>query len=235
MRSRGRFRSLPQPVAAGCGGAGRGAGARTPARHHLLPKHRPVAAGGPAEQSAPGAAAARRRRPSRDHARAGIDAMLVEEDTLGDAACFSERVVTLPRDCVVHAAARLPGPARVARRGEPASRPGTPLRVAVCATSLKLNARFRRCAGASASALPGRAISFLRWRLPGVAHAALRRTVTAAVPQAHVHESMPYEDYLAPARLRSVPRSLSLRQHQRHRRHRQPGPARGLHDGPRSA
>ena len=30
-----------------------------------------------------------------------------------------------------------------------------------------------------------------------MAHAALRRTVTAAVPQAHVHESMPYEDYLA--------------------------------------
>ena len=71
-----------------------------------------AAAGGPAEQSAPGAAAARRRRPSRDHARARHRRHAVEEDALGDAACFSERVVTLPRDCVVHAAARLPGPAR---------------------------------------------------------------------------------------------------------------------------
>ena len=55
--------------------------------------------------------------PATTHAP-GIDAMLVEEDTLGDAACFSERVVTLPRDCVVHVPppASRPGPRRPAWR-----------------------------------------------------------------------------------------------------------------------
>ena len=52
--------------------------------------------------------------PATTHAPS-IDAMLVEEDTLGDAACFSERVVTLPRDCVVH----VPPPGFQARPAPP--------------------------------------------------------------------------------------------------------------------
>ena len=154
------FRSLPQPVAAGCGGAGR-AGARTPARHHLLPKHRPVAAAVPLSnlRLAPLQLAAAGH-PATTHAPS-IDAMLVEEDTLGDAACFSERVVTLPRDCVVH----VPPPGFQARPASPAWRaapgPGTPLRVAVCATSLKLNARFLAMPAYRRARVQGRAIPFL--------------------------------------------------------------------------
>ena len=149
------------------------AGARTPARHHLLPKHRPVAAGGPAEQSAPGAAAARRRHPATTHAP-GIDAMLVEEDTLGDAACFSERVVTLPRDCVVH----VPPPGFQARPASPGVEsphpdPERPLRVAVCATSLKLNARFlAMCRRIGERASRAVQFHFFVGDCRGVAHAA---------------------------------------------------------------
>ena len=92
-----------------------------------ITKHRPVAAGGPAEQSAPGAAAARRRRPSRDHARARHRRHAGRGRHAGRC-----RVLQRARGHAAQglrgacAAARLPGPARVARRGEPASRPGTP-------------------------------------------------------------------------------------------------------------
>lgn len=136
--------------------------------------------------------------PATTHAP-GIDAMLVEEDTLGDASCFSERVVTLPRDCVVH----VPPPGFQARPASPGVEsphpdPERPLRVAVCATSLKLNARFlATCRRIGERASRAVQFHFFVGDCRGVAHAALRRTVTAAVPQAHVHESMPYEDYLA--------------------------------------
>ena len=193
------FRSLPQPVAAGCGGAGRGAGARTPARHHLLPKHRPVAAGGPAEQSAPGAAAARRRRPSRDHARAKHRRHAGRGRHAGRC-----RVLQRARG---HAAQGLRGACAAARFQARPAPPGVasqardperPLRVAVCATSLKLNARFlATCRRIGERASRAVQFHFFVGDCRGVAHAALRRTVTAAVPQAQVHESMPYEDYLA--------------------------------------
>ena len=134
---------MPQPVAAGCGGAGRALARElrpdiiyypsiglsplaVPLSNLRLAPLQLAAAGHPATTHAP-----------------GIDAMLVEEDTLGDAACFSERVVTLPRDCVVH----VPPPGFQARPASPGVEsphpdPERPLRVAVCATSLKLNARF---------------------------------------------------------------------------------------------
>ena len=192
------FRSLPQPVAAGCGGAGRGAGARTPARHHLLPKHRPVAAGGPAEQSAPGAAAARRRRPSRDHARAKHRRHAGRGRHAGRC-----RVLQRARGHAAQglrgacAAARFPGPARAAWRGEPGSGSGTP----AARRRLRDLAEVERPLPGDLPAyrrarVQGRAIPFLRWRLPGrgargpAAHGDRRR---AASPGAR----MPYEDYLA--------------------------------------
>ena len=67
--------------------------------------------------------------PATTHAP-GIDAMLVEEDTLGDAACFSERVVTLPRDCVVH----VPPPGFQARPASPGVESPHPDRNARCAS-----------------------------------------------------------------------------------------------------
>ena len=163
------FRSLPQPVAAGCGGAGRGAGARTPARHHLLPKHRPVAAGGPAEQSAPGAAAARRRRPSRDHARAKHRRHAGRGRHAGRC-----RVLQRARGHAAQglrgacAAARFPGPARAAWRGEPGSGSGTP----AARRRLRDLAEVERPLPGDLPAyrrarVQGRAIPFLRWRLPG--------------------------------------------------------------------
>ena len=190
---------MPQPVAAGCGGAGRALARElrpdiiyypsiglsplaVPLSNLRLAPLQLAAAGHPATTHAP-----------------GIDAMLVEEDTLGDAACFSERVVTLPRDCVVH----VPPPGFQARPASPGVEsphpdPERPLRVAVCATSLKLNARFlAMCRRIGERASRAVQFHFFVGDCRGVAHAALRRTVTAAVPQAHVHESMPYEDYLA--------------------------------------
>ena len=117
--------------------------------------------------------------------------MLVEEDTLGDAACFSERVVTLPRDCVVH----VPPPGFQARPASPGVESPHPdperlLRVAVCATSLKLNARFLamcRRIGERASR-PCNFISSLAtagaWRTRPAAHGDRRR---AASPRTRKH------------------------------------------------
>ena len=147
--------------------------------------------------------------PATTHAP-GIDAMLVEEDTLGDAACFSERVVTLPRDCVVH----VPPPGFQARPASPGVEsphpdPERPLRVAVCATSLKLNARFLamcRRIGERASR-PCNFISSLAtagaWRTRPAAHGDRRRAASPRTQHALRGLSR------APARLRSVPRSLS--------------------------
>lgn len=67
--------------------------------------------------------------PATTHAP-GIDAMLVEEDTLGDASCFSERVVTLPRDCVVH----VPPPGFQARPASPGVESPHQTRNARCAS-----------------------------------------------------------------------------------------------------
>ena len=111
--------------------------------------------------------------PATTHAPS-IDAMLVEEDTLGDAACFSERVVTLPRDCVVH----VPPPGFQARPAPPgvasqARDPERPLRVAVCATSLKLNARFlATCRRIGERASRAVQFHFFVGDCRGVAHAA---------------------------------------------------------------
>ncbi|MFY0479891.1 hypothetical protein [Achromobacter marplatensis] len=129
---------------------------------------------------------------------ANIDAMLVEEDTLGDPDCFSERLVTLPKDCLVHAAP--PGfrvvPECRPPRAQPASDPIQ--HVAICATSLKLNARFlATCQRISIRAVRPVQFHFFVGDCMGIAHAALERMVTAVLPGAKVHENLPYADYLA--------------------------------------
>lgn len=127
-----------------------------------------------------------------------IDAMLVEEDTLGDPGCFSEPLVTLPKDCLVHAA---PPGFRVTPEQRPshAQAVSDPVQhVAICATSLKLNARFlTTCHRIATRALRPVQFHFFAGDCLGIAHAALERMVTAVLPGAQVHESLPYADYLA--------------------------------------
>lgn len=67
-----------------------------------------------------------------------IDAVLVEEDYLGDPRCFSEKVVSLPKDCLPYVP-----PANI-RPPEPVQhfdeRPA--VHIAVCASAMKINPRF---------------------------------------------------------------------------------------------
>jgi hypothetical protein len=68
-----------------------------------------------------------------------IDYVLIEEDCFGDPACFSERVVPLPAGCVPFR------PIESVPKVEPRIRKAPdPLRIAVAATSMKLNPGFLR-------------------------------------------------------------------------------------------
>ncbi|ELO0595449.1 TPA: cobalt ABC transporter permease [Salmonella enterica subsp. enterica serovar Muenchen] len=78
---------------------------------------------------------------------AHIDAVLVEEDYLGDPACFSERVCALPKDALPYippAGTTRVLPARTAfRERRKAARPrALPVRIAVCASIMKINPGF---------------------------------------------------------------------------------------------
>ncbi|EKN3459995.1 glycosyltransferase [Yersinia enterocolitica] len=122
-----------------------------------------------------------------------IDAVLVEEDYLGDIACFSEKVVSLPKDCLPYVP-----PANISQP-EPilhfAERPA--VHIAVCASAMKINPRFlATCAEIARQTSTPVVFHFLVGFCWGITHRVMEKAVNDILPQARVYEHLEYLDYL---------------------------------------
>ncbi|MBI5331526.1 MAG: peptide transporter [Betaproteobacteria bacterium] len=122
-----------------------------------------------------------------------IDRISVEDDFVGDPACFSEQLMRLPKD----------GQPYIASRSLPEGLtptlppPRETLRIAVAATTMKINPRFL---GALRSITEKSAIPvefhFLMGLGAGMVYSQAKRLVRAWLPNAVVHAQQPYPQYL---------------------------------------
>jgi hypothetical protein len=132
--------------------------------------------------------------PATTHAEA-MDYAVVEEDYVGDPACFSERLLVLPRDGMPYrpsaAAAQLP--------------PASPMRenpqivqIAVAATTMKLNPRFLgACARIAREAGREVRFHFLVGQALGLVYVQVARVVRQYLGDAAVvHRHQPYASYM---------------------------------------
>ncbi|QHB33642.1 glycosyltransferase [Yersinia canariae] len=122
-----------------------------------------------------------------------IDAVLVEEDYLGDIACFSEKVVILPKDCLPYVPpANISQPEPISRFDE---RPA--VHIAVCASAMKINPRFlAACAEITQRTSTPVVFHFLMGFCWGITHRVMEKAVNNIIPQAKVYEHLGYLDYL---------------------------------------
>ncbi|CAB3767176.1 glycosyl transferase family 1 [Paraburkholderia solisilvae] len=122
-----------------------------------------------------------------------IDYVSVEEDYVGDPACFSEKLLMLPRD----------GQPYVASSALPPLTPAVPARrdtleIVVTASQMKLNPRFfdacRRIREAARAPVQFHLMTGARH---GLLLEQMRRAAALVLPGAVVHGFYPYADYLA--------------------------------------
>ncbi|WP_145594261.1 glycosyltransferase [Yersinia aleksiciae] len=122
-----------------------------------------------------------------------IDAVLVEEDYLGDITCFSEKVVPLPKDCLPYVP-----PVNISQPEPNQHFDGRPeIHIAVCASAMKINPRFlATCAEIAQQASIPVVFHFLVGFCWGISHRVMEQAVNHIVPQARVYEHLAYLDYL---------------------------------------
>lgn len=130
-----------------------------------------------------------------------IDGVLVEEDYLGDAACFSETVYPLPRDALPylppeHTRRVIPERTPFETRQKQAWPFPLPVRVAVCASVMKVNPGFLNTLSeiTRRSRTPVQFCFYI-----GFAHGLtldyLRDAIHAVLPDAEVNAHMPVQEY----------------------------------------
>jgi hypothetical protein len=119
-----------------------------------------------------------------------IDYMILPEDFIGAPQCFSEQLIALPRQAMPF----MPPP--VPRQGEIRKRRAGPVRIAVVASAMKLNARvmalFKRIAATAQS--PTEFHFFPAFAI-GLIHQELVRGIRADLPNAAVHAESPRPAY----------------------------------------
>ncbi|CAG4885570.1 glycosyl transferase family 1 [Paraburkholderia gardini] len=124
---------------------------------------------------------------------AQIDYVSVEEDYVGDPACFSETLLTLPVDGQPYRpSAALPEivPRVPARRGV--------VKIIVTASAMKINPRFlEACARIQKRAGVPVQFHFMTGTRNGLQHAHMRTVIARVLPGAHVHGFHDYPAYLA--------------------------------------
>jgi hypothetical protein len=147
--------------------------------------------------------------PATMHA-AAIDYISVEDDFVGDAGCFSEALLRLPKDGQPYWPPLLPAqeggdglsrPARLLRlaRAEPAEGAELPVvNIAVAATIMKLNPRFlSACRQIQALARCKLCFHFLVGQAQGLITPQVLRLIRGYLPDAEVYPHRPYADYMA--------------------------------------
>ncbi|MCI1005736.1 peptide transporter [Herbaspirillum sp. C7C8] len=129
-----------------------------------------------------------------------IDYISVEEDFVGDPACFSEKLLRLPADGQPYRPTAIPfAVPRMERRDQ------TVVNVAIAATTMKLNPRFlmacQRIVELSARAEGGAArqvrLHFLVGQAQGLLYPQLQRLILRYIPSAQVYAHQPYQQYLS--------------------------------------
>lgn len=124
---------------------------------------------------------------------AAVDLVAVEEDFIGEASCFSESLLLLPKDGQPYRPGQAFPPAQ--RR---VSSPGAAIQIAVVATTFKLNPRFL-AACAQIAAKPGTPVHlhFFVGNASGLTTVVVRRLIERYLGRrATVYPRQPYADYM---------------------------------------
>jgi hypothetical protein len=120
-----------------------------------------------------------------------VDYMILPEDFIGAAECFSEKLIALPKEAMPFA----PPPIQVDPVAPDSG--GRPVRVAVAASIMKLNARLfetlRRIADSASAAVE---FHFMPFLATGIVHLELARTLRTILPTAVVHPHAPFRAYM---------------------------------------
>jgi glycosyltransferase involved in cell wall biosynthesis len=121
-----------------------------------------------------------------------IDYFAVEEDIAGDPATYSEKLLLLSKDAMPHVRSE----DAVALKPQLREAPQI-VRVAVAATTMKLNPRFlRACVKIGHAAKTPVQFEFLTGFANGLTHEQVRRFVHNYLPEANVHRHQPYAPYM---------------------------------------
>ena len=131
--------------------------------------------------------------PATTHSPA-IDYVVVEEDYVGDPACFSEKLMILPSDGMPYrpSALAVDLPERKPRLNV------EPVRIAVCSTTMKLNPRFlEACAAIRQQAKVEVHFEFLIGLAQGLVYPQVKRACNQVLGDSvTVHEHQPYARYM---------------------------------------
>lgn len=121
-----------------------------------------------------------------------IDYFAVEEDIAGDPATYSEKLLLLPKDAMPHVRSADAVPFKPRLRERPQI-----VRVAIAATTMKLNPRFlQACVKIGHAAKTPVQFEFLTGFANGLTHEQVRRFVQNYLPDANVHRHQPYAPYM---------------------------------------
>lgn len=130
-----------------------------------------------------------------------IDYISVEDDFVGDPACFSEKLLRLPADGQPYRPSAIPFSVPRLERGDKPY-----VNVAIAATTMKMNPRFlMACQKIADLALqppdgrPGKQVRFhfLVGQAQGLLYPQLQRLILRYVPGASVYPHQPYQEYLS--------------------------------------
>jgi hypothetical protein len=122
-----------------------------------------------------------------------IDYYAIESDIAGDPGTYSEKLLLLPVDAMPHVRSSDAVPLTPQLRENPEI-----VRVAVAATTMKLNPRFlRTCVQIGKAAKAPVHFEFLIGFANGLTHEQVRRFIQSYLPDAVVHSHQPYAPYMA--------------------------------------
>ncbi|RIA18768.1 hypothetical protein DFO61_4927 [Ectopseudomonas oleovorans] len=125
-----------------------------------------------------------------------IDCISVEEDFVGDPACFDEKLLLLPSDGQPYRPSAIPVELSLPERCD-----GDEVAIAIAATTMKLNPRFLQACRQIAQLTQdqyGKRVRFhfLIGQAQGLLYPQLQRLIRRYLPDARIYPHQPYQDYL---------------------------------------
>lgn len=122
-----------------------------------------------------------------------VDYYAVDEDFAGDPATYSEKLLLLPKDGLPHVRSSDAAPVTPQLREAPQT-----VRIAVAATTMKLNPRFiQACQKIAATAKTPVHFEFLTGFASGLMREQVNRFITSYLANARVHGHQPYASYMS--------------------------------------
>jgi hypothetical protein len=120
----------------------------------------------------------------------------VEEDFVGDPACFGEKLLLLPNDGQPYRPSAIPVELSLPERND-----GDEVAIAIAATTMKLNPRFLQACQQIAQLTQrqyGKRVRFhfLIGQAQGLLYPQLQRLIRRYLPDARIYPHQPYQDYL---------------------------------------